>query len=63
MDSEAVKKTREHYNSHANVQIDREQVMGCGQGCSGHMFHAVCLMVSEYCIRHWRLAGRALPCP
>ena len=44
MDADAVRKTREHYNSHANVFVDRDQVqlftlaiMGCAalHYCSG----------------------------
>jgi hypothetical protein len=26
MDFEAINKTKEHYNSHANVHVDRQQV-------------------------------------
>lgn len=29
MDADAVKKTREHYNSHANVYVSRDQVNTC----------------------------------
>ena len=29
MDAEALKKTREHYNSHANLHEDREQACTC----------------------------------
>ena len=28
MDAEALRKTREHYNSHANLHEDREEVAG-----------------------------------
>ena len=67
MDAEALRKTREHYNSHANLHEDREQACTI-ENCKGYRFALpACLKPSTYLmpllLRRWKLVGKAKPCP
>ena len=67
MDAEALRKTKEHYNSHANLHEDRKQVSSM---CTAPLIDLTSPRTPQIATylklmlpRHCKPEGKAKPCP